>query len=229
MIKRSLIFGLPLIGATALLSSCGLPQSTQAHRAQSEMIGMTSYDLQACAGIPTTTKTLNPTTEIWQFNTSYTPAALPSSGIIPIGGMMSLWQAIFGGTGNSCSMIVRLDHDRVSDIHYAGNNDEYFGRDGICSMIVRGCERQPEHTMHTGNTGQKFSPYSSPRTPTQNEDASYSGVSKKYTPVFDKDKSKPLIRETNEGAVPYIIVKKPKHEHHHHKHHHKHDDASDND
>lgn len=50
------------------LSGCGYFDSRAAHKAQVTMIGMTSYDLQACAGLPSATKQLNDTTQIFIYN-----------------------------------------------------------------------------------------------------------------------------------------------------------------
>jgi hypothetical protein len=38
------------------LTGCGYFDSRAAHKAQVTMIGMTSYDLQACAGLPSSSK-----------------------------------------------------------------------------------------------------------------------------------------------------------------------------
>ncbi|QDH17792.1 hypothetical protein [Swingsia samuiensis] len=186
-----------IILSAVTLSGCGYFDSRNAHRAQIEMIGMTSYDLQACAGIPGSVKKLNNTTEIWQYSASKTLTTLSGdSGFFPVQSFVNIYQSALGGGGNSCHMILRLDHDRVSEIHYAGNDDEYIGTDGICSLITRGCGRQRESTMHRVNAG-PFGPVSafhSPAIAPQSSSATYSEQSGKYVPKFSDDKTVPLIQ-----------------------------------
>ncbi|AAW61977.1 hypothetical protein [Gluconobacter oxydans] len=183
--------------ATAALSGCGYFDSRSAHKAQYEMVGMTSYDLQACAGIPASTKKLNDTTEIWQYDGSKALPTMPSdSGFIPVQSAISIYQSAFGGGGTACHMLVRMDHDRVSEVHYTGNDDEYIGTDGICSIITRGCARQRESTMRRVNGG-PFGPVSGfhpPRTPAQSATATYSDQSGKYVPKFTNDDTQPVIQ-----------------------------------
>lgn len=179
-----------------LLSGCGYFDSQQAHMAQYMLIGTTSYDLQACAGMPGTVKKLNDTTAIWQYDITRN-LPVPQSGIIPVGAAISIYQSFFGGAGSTCRMIVRLDHDRVSEVHYSGNDDEYVGQDGICSLITRGCLRQRESTMRKPVPywpAGPISPFGTPPTPPQSTSATYSAESGKYVPVFDNNPYLPVIR-----------------------------------
>ncbi|KXV40367.1 hypothetical protein AD942_06955 [Gluconobacter japonicus] len=189
------VFG--ALAATVTLSGCGYFDSRNAHKAQFEMVGMTSYDVQACAGLPGSTKKLNDTTEIWQYDgTQSTPTISSDSGLIPAQSIISIYQSAFGGGGTTCRMVLRLDHDRVSEVHYTGNDDEYIGTDGICSIITRGCARQRESTMHRVNAG-PFGPVSAfhpPATPPQSSSATYSDQSGKYVPQFSKDKTQAVIQ-----------------------------------
>ncbi len=183
--------------STAALSGCGYFDSRNAHKAQYEMIWMTSYDLQSCAGIPASTKKLNDTTELWQYDGSMALPTMPAdSGFIPVQSAISIYQSALGGGGTTCRMLVRVDHDRVSEVHYTGNDDEYIGTDGICSIITRGCARQRESTMRRVNAG-PFGPVSAfhpPRTPPQSGTATYSDQSGKYVPKFSKDDTQPVIQ-----------------------------------
>ncbi|GBD55888.1 hypothetical protein [Gluconobacter wancherniae] len=183
------------ISASAALSGCGYFESRSAHRAQFEMVGMTGYDLQACAGTPGSTKKLNDTTEIWQYDGSMPLPAVPDSTLIPVQSFVSIYQSAIGGGGTACRMIVRMDHDRVSEVHYSGNDDEYVGEDGICSIITRGCARQREATMHSA--GGIFGPVSAfhpPATPAQSTSATYSTQSGQYVPDFSGDPKKSVIQ-----------------------------------
>ncbi|WP_407070525.1 hypothetical protein [Oecophyllibacter saccharovorans] len=187
---------LPLM-ALLFLGSCGYFDSQAAHEAQYSLIGTTSYDLQACAGVPGSTKQLNGTTAIWQYDITRTIPTPQDSTLIPVGSIINIYQAFFGGPGSTCRMIIRLDHDRVSEVHYSGNDDEYIGDDGICSLITRGCARQRESTMRKPAPYWPSGPinaFSSVPTPPQSTSATYSAESGKYIPVFDNDPYLPVIR-----------------------------------
>ena len=159
------------------------------------MIGMTSNDLQACAGVPASTHKLNDTTQIYQY-TGTIPVAQPSgSTLIPIDQILEVVQKAIGGSGTTCTTVVRLDHDRVSDVHYVGDNDEMIGTDGICSIITRGCARQPTGSMRVVS-GSVFGPVSAfhqPTGPNQSASATYSKQAEETTINFD-DKTKPVIQ-----------------------------------
>ncbi|MXV35921.1 MULTISPECIES: hypothetical protein [unclassified Saccharibacter] len=192
ILKHSLVLALP-----AFLNGCGYWDAREAHRAQYEMAGMSSFDLQSCAGAPSSTSKLNDTTQVWQYNISRSFPAMQDNGFFPVGSAIKIYQSFFGGAGSSCKMFVRMDHDRVSEVHYAGDDDGYIGVDGVCSMITRGCARQRESTMHRAPGIFPFGPISafhSAPTPPQSTTATYSDQSSKYVPNFDGDPTKPLIR-----------------------------------
>lgn len=176
------------------LSGCGYFDSRAAHKAQITMIGMTSYDLQACAGLPNATKQLNDTTQIFVYTGTQPQPSFGGSTLIPVGDVVTTIAQLGGGGGTSCTAVIRLDHDRVSDVHYAGNNDETIGTDGICSIITRGCARQPEGTMNPSSVGLLgVSAFHSPRTPNQSTTATYSTQSGGVVPNPDKNSSEPAI------------------------------------
>ena len=187
---RIALSALPLLG----LSGCGYFDSREAHRAQLAMIGMTSNDLQACVGLPASTKTLNDTTQIYQYTATMNVPTASDSTIIPVQQILNMTQITLGGAGTTCKAIIRLDHDRVSEVHYAGDDDEIIGSDGICSIITRGCARQPEASMRKVNAG-PFGPVSafhSPPAPNQSTTATYNKQSGETVPNFT-DPSKPVI------------------------------------
>lgn len=178
------------------LSGCGYFDSRAAHKAQVTMIGMTSYDLQACAGLPTATKQINDTTQIFVYTGTQPQPSYGGSTLIPIGDIATtIAQLGGGGGGTSCSAVIRLDHDRVSDVHYTGNNDEMVGTDGICSIITRGCARQPEGTMQKSAGGMlgPVSAFHPPRTPQQSTTATYSTQSGAAVLNTDKKSSDSII------------------------------------
>ncbi|GAN56322.1 hypothetical protein EDC15_10353 [Acetobacter aceti NBRC 14818] len=176
------------------LSGCGYFDSRAAHKAQLTMIGMTSYDLQACAGLPASTKQLNDTTQILTFTGTKPAPSYGGSTLIPVGDISTLVNTLGGGGGTGCTAVIRLDNDRVSDVHYTGNNDEMIGTDGVCSIITRGCARQPEGTMRSSAGGLfGVSAFHSPRTPQQSTSATYSKQSGNAVLNTEKDSTAPAI------------------------------------
>ncbi|NHN88453.1 hypothetical protein [Acetobacter conturbans] len=164
-------FCVVLLGATLGLSGCGYFDSRSAHKAQFTMIGMTSNDLQSCAGTPDKVTKLNATTDLYQYSNK--PSATGAFSINPFG----MGQTSYNGTGSSCTALFRVDHGQVTEVHYTGDNDKTIGHEGICEPIIRGCIRQPEATMRPVNNG-VFGPVSgfhSPAVPAQSQSAVWNG------------------------------------------------------
>ncbi|GAJ29759.1 hypothetical protein [Acidomonas methanolica] len=177
------------------LGGCGYFDSRAAHKAQRSMVGMTAYDLQACAGIPSSIKQLNDTTQIYVYTGTHTATTYSGSTLIPIADIVSVFKEFAGGGGTSCTTVIRLDHDRVAEVHYAGDDDEVIGTDGICSIITRGCARQPEGTMQKVDGG-PFGPvsaFSPPKTPNQSTGATYSTQSGAVIVNPDRKSAAPII------------------------------------
>ena len=58
----------PLILSSLLaLASCGYEAADTAHQAQINMVGMTSADLQSCAGVPDKTSKIDARTQIFSY------------------------------------------------------------------------------------------------------------------------------------------------------------------
>lgn len=176
------------------LSGCGYFDSRAAHKAQVTMIGMTSYDLQACAGLPASTKQINDTTQIFIYSGTQPAPSYGGSTLIPVGDISTLINVLGGGGGTGCTAVIRLDNDRVSDVHYTGNDDEMIGTDGVCSIITRGCARQPEGTMQRSAGGiLGVSAFHPPLTPQQSTSATYSKQSGNAVLNTDKNSAQPAI------------------------------------
>lgn len=139
-------------GIVMMLGACGYSDSRLAHKAQLSLLGATSRDLMACAGIPAGTKSLEDGTQIYTYTGTHT---LPSynSTLLPVGDAVNILKDAMGGNGTTCTAVIQLEHDRVTDVHYAGDNDEVIGVDGICSTIMRGCMRQPTASMRNVDGG----------------------------------------------------------------------------
>ncbi|WP_323989255.1 hypothetical protein [Nguyenibacter sp. L1] len=151
------------------LAACGYGDSRAAHQAQLSMIGMTANDLQACAGPPDGRVALNAHTSLFHY--VYKPGASGSFSISPL----NLATLSYGGSGISCAVTIRLVDDRVTEVHYAGDDDRMVGTDGVCAAVVRGCIRQPEATMRRVDGGLfgPISAFSPPPVPPQPADAVY--------------------------------------------------------
>ncbi|MBN9511386.1 MAG: hypothetical protein J0I21_20045 [Alphaproteobacteria bacterium] len=151
---------LPLLA----LSGCGYGDSRMVHEAQISMIGMTSNDLQACAGPADKVTKLNDHAEIYTY--LYKPA---STGGFNVQLPLSLGGVSIGGSGTYCSADLRVVDNHVTELHYTGDNDKAIGDDGVCVPLIRGCMRQPEPTMQpvNGANYDRSSAYHSPPVPAQ--------------------------------------------------------------
>jgi hypothetical protein len=130
------------LALAAPLSACGYGASKLAHRAQLSMIGMSVDDMLACAGPPDKTTKLNPAAEI--FTSDYKPAA---NGGLTIDLPLNLGGVAIGGSCTYCRAGLRPVDHRVTELQYAGGDDQAVGSDGGCAALVRGCLRPPEPTM----------------------------------------------------------------------------------
>ena len=146
---------LPLMG----LSGCGYTDSRAAHRAQLTMIGISSEDVQTCVGIPDKIKKLNDNTQIFEYTRTINIPSTNDSTLIPLQTVVNLTETALGGAGKTCVADIRFDNDKVTQVHYSGDDDEIIGTDGVCSTVVRGCIRQPLPTMKRVRKG-PFGPVS---------------------------------------------------------------------
>ncbi|MCO6417481.1 hypothetical protein JYK14_15115 [Siccirubricoccus sp. KC 17139] len=155
--KRLALLVLPMS-----LVGCGHADSRPAHEAQLSLVGMTSADLQSCAGIPDKSMRIDNRTEIFTY-TYKNDATGGVEIILPvIGGGYQL-----GGSGSNCSANMRLVDGRVYSVFYSGNNDRPVGTDGVCAPIIRGCMRRPQASMTpmTAETRHNVSAFSQPPAP----------------------------------------------------------------
>ena len=121
-----------LVGACA----SGHDVATEGRRV---ILGMNADTFQACAGIPTRTKQLDPRTEIYSYeikneNTGGVQVTVPI-----IGGGFKI-----GASGSYCHAVLRVVDGKVAEFNYTGDNDDLVGREGVCAPIVRGCVRAHE-------------------------------------------------------------------------------------
>lgn len=124
------------------LSGCGYYASRTAHKAQVIMIGMTEQDVQACAGIPTKTQTVDDHVKIFEYQRGRNIGTATTSTLIPVQSVVNIVRDVGGGDGNSCIADFRIVDGKVQDVYYSGDDDMLVGTDGVCSSVVRGCVRR---------------------------------------------------------------------------------------
>lgn len=114
------------------------------------VIGLDADSFQACAGIPTRTKRLNPQTEILSYELKNENIGGMEFSLPLVGGGFKI-----AGSGSYCHAIVRVVDGKVAEVNYAGDNDDFVGKEGVCAPIIRGCLRthgkDPE--VKTANKG----------------------------------------------------------------------------
>jgi len=134
--KRLVLLALPLT-----LANCGYEDSLTAHQAQISLAGMTTTELQSCAGIPDKTNRIDPNTEIFSYVLKNESAGGLDLTLPAIGGLN------LGGGSSTCNANIRMVGNRVHSVFYSGNNDRTVGTDGVCAPIFRGCLRRPQPSM----------------------------------------------------------------------------------
>ena len=137
--RSAFVFVCPLVllPAPFLLGACA--GHSVAEKGREIVLGMTADAFQACAGIPTRTKQLDPRTELLSYeikneNTGGVQITAPI-----VGGGFKL-----GSSGSYCHAIVRVVDGRVAEVNYTGDNDDLVGKEGVCAPIMRGCLRASE-------------------------------------------------------------------------------------
>jgi hypothetical protein len=100
------------------------------------VIGLDADSFQACAGIPTRTKRLDPRTEILSYELKNENVGGMEFKVPLVGGGFKL-----AGSGSYCHAIIRVVDGKVAEVNYTGDNDDFVGKEGVCAPIVRGCLR----------------------------------------------------------------------------------------
>jgi hypothetical protein len=105
------------------------------------VIGMEATSLQLCAGIPTRTAQIDRRTQLWSYENKYERTGGLEITLPIIGGGIAA-----GGSGSYCHALVRIVDGKVAGVTYAGDNDDFIGRDGVCAPIFRGCLREQQQS-----------------------------------------------------------------------------------
>jgi hypothetical protein len=147
MLKPSV---LPCSLVLFLVGACATGHEV-AEKGRRLIVGMDVDTLQACAGIPTRIKRLDPQTELYSYENKYEETGGVQITLPIIGGGFKA-----GGSGAYCHAIVRVVRGKVVGVTYTGDNDDMIGREGVCAPIVRGClrayEKDPD-VRTAGRTG----------------------------------------------------------------------------
>jgi hypothetical protein len=119
----------PLPLALTLIAGCAIKDSHIAHQGQSQFIGMTEVDLEACLGGPDQHNTFGSTDILTYYATS-------SSSInytIPVIGGLGM------SNGGYCHATFRVDDGRVVQLLYSGEKNATLAPDAYCAPIMRTC------------------------------------------------------------------------------------------
>ncbi|MEJ1977800.1 MAG: hypothetical protein WDN49_18520 [Acetobacteraceae bacterium] len=119
----------PLAPVLVLLSGCAIQDSHIAERAQSQLIGMSEVDLEACLGGPDQHNTFG-TTDILTY---YATSSSSLSYSIPVVGGIGV------SNGAYCHAIFRLDNGHVTRLLYSGEKNATLAPDAYCAPIMRTC------------------------------------------------------------------------------------------
>lgn len=131
------------IASISLLGGCGYFDSRNAKLAEYRLIGLTSQQLQSCAGTPAKKEKLGTNTELFQYTGTKNVSTVTGTSLIPVSEIATATKDLLGGNGSGCTAIMRLDYGRVSEVHYTGDADEPIGSNGLCAAIVRSCVHRP--------------------------------------------------------------------------------------
>src|SRR5262249_19645867 len=119
-----------------VVGACARAGHNVAEKGREVVLGMNAETFQACAGIPTRTKQLDPRTEILSYELKNENTGGVEVNVPIVGGGFKI-----GRSGSYCNAIVRVVDGKVAELNFTGDNDDFIGREGVCAPIVRGCLR----------------------------------------------------------------------------------------
>lgn len=129
-----------LLPALLTITAC-TPGYEVARQGRHAVIGMDTTALQLCAGIPTRTAQLDPRTQLWSYENKYERTGGLEVTLPIIGGGIAA-----GGSGSYCHALVRIVDGKVAGVTYAGDNDDFIAKEGVCGPIFRGCLREQQRS-----------------------------------------------------------------------------------
>lgn len=131
-----------------ILSSCIIPEDTSRRikenptitAAKTEMVGLSEAELRMCAGFPTASADLGEDGRIWTYQREVRRGSL--NVVVPtnsLGALPALGGSVNVAPGGYCHTQVRLMGGRVTEIAFAGDNNEPNSLNALCVAMVDGC------------------------------------------------------------------------------------------
>ncbi len=125
-----------LLALIVLLAGACTSGRDAAKEGRRAVVGLDAGAVQACAGIPTRTKRLDPRTEVYSYEIKNENVGGVDFSVPLVGGGFKI-----AGSGSYCHAIIRLVDGRVAEVNYTGDNDDFVGKEGVCAPLLRGCLR----------------------------------------------------------------------------------------
>jgi hypothetical protein len=130
--------------AVVLLAGCS---GWQAGAARRWAPGRALAELESCMGIPARVDARDGTTWAqWELTRPTSTQSLPFAdlALLPVTLPISLVNAgsLSLASAGSCHAVATVRNGRVTDFHYAGDDDGLTGPDAVCAPLVRGCLRE---------------------------------------------------------------------------------------
>jgi hypothetical protein len=117
------------------------PAHEVARQGRHLVIGVEATSMQLCAGIPTRTAQIDRRTQLGSYENQNERTGGLEITLPIIGGGIAA-----GGSGSYCHALVRIVDGKVAGVTYAGDNDDFIGKEGVCAPIFRGCLREQQQS-----------------------------------------------------------------------------------
>lgn len=133
-----------------LLGGCAYEDAHLAEAAKGSLIGMSVGELDLCAGLPTKSEHINPSTELRSYERNVPTNSGVNITFPVVGGGMNF------GNGGYCHANFELVNGRVTALSYAGATSVAGLPYAICAPIVRTCvqDQTKQDQKKAGKQGQ---------------------------------------------------------------------------
>jgi hypothetical protein len=133
-----------LLPVILMLTGCAYHDSRVATTAERSLVGLSTAELDLCAGLPTKQERIDASTEMRSYERSETTNSGVNITFPIIGGGLNI------GNGGYCHATFKLVDGQVAALSYAGDTG-IAGADGaICAPIVRTCVQQAQTRPTSG-------------------------------------------------------------------------------
>ena len=117
------------------LTCCGYYESRTAHKGQLAVIGMTSEDLQACAGIPDKVSKLDDHVQIFQYTRGVNTPSTTDSSLFPLPTLVNLSHTTLLGPALTLVASLRQLDGYLTDIPFNAVNHLLHATDRLRSPV----------------------------------------------------------------------------------------------